>query len=400
MINVELLRETPDVVRESISKRGGDVVLVDNFTAADANWKQLTSQAEALRAERNSLTTTKELAMANTDKLAQLKEQLATLEQEEKAAAAKRQELLYQIPQLIDQDVPVGPGESANTVIKTVGTPTLATGKAHDELMAKNGWLNIETAARFSGSRFRYLTGQAALAEMQLMQLAMKFAVSKGFTPVIPPVLVNDELLTKGGFFPTGRDEVYATDELFLAGTSEPTLVALAANQTIRSGEQPLRFVGFSSCFRKEAGTYGKDTQGMFRQHQFDKVEMVSICSPEQSKDEHEFLLKMEEEFIALFGLAYQVVLIGSGDLEVKAKRRYDLETWFPGQERYRETHSVSNCGDYQARRFGIKAANQDGTEVFAHTLNGTLATERLLLAIIENNQQADGSIRWPEQLA
>lgn len=399
MINVEILRDSPDIVRESIKKRGSKVELVDSFLELDRDWKKLTQEVEVIRSERNNLTTTKELAMANVAKLGEIKEKLNRLEKEEKELTAKRQDVLYRIPQIIDVDIPVGPGETANKVIKTVGEPKLKFGQLHDELMVKNDLIDLETAAQFSGARFRYLKNGAALAHLKLVNFAMNFAAQKGFIPIIPPVMVNEELLTKGGFFPSGREEVYPVEEAFLAGTSEPVLVALAAGKTYTAKDLPLRFVGFSTCFRREAGTYGKDTQGMFRQHQFDKVEMVSICSPEQSKAEHEYLLSVEEELVKKLGIDYQVVLIGSGDLEVKATRRYDLESWFPGQERYRETHSVSNCGDFQARRFGIKFKDDNGKEMIAHTLNGTLATERLLLAIIENNQEKDGSINLPEIL-
>ncbi len=399
MLDLDLLRQKPEVVKDSIKKRGGKTELVDDFLKLDSEWREIIQQVEKLRGERNTLTTTKESATENRDKLQGLKTKLQELEEKTKGVSSKRSELLLSIPQVIDEDIPVGLGESANYPLRTEGDIKLKEGKSHDEIMTALGWLDLETAAKMSGARFRYLKGKAVLAHMKMMNLAVEFAVEKGFTPVIPPVILKEETLVKGGFFPFGKEDTYKVEDDYLVGTSEPMLVALGAGNTYKAEDLPLRFVGFSTCFRKEAGSYGKDTKGMFRQHQFDKVEMVSICTPDQSKGEHEFLLSMQEEFVKKFNLPYQVLMIGSGDLEAKATRKYDVECWFPSQSKYRETHSVSNCGDYQARRFGIKV-EKDGQEVIAHTLNGTLATERLLLAVVENNQTEDGQVNLPGNLS
>ncbi len=399
MLDLEIIRSKPDIVRSSITKRGGDPELVDALVELDNSWRLSVQKGETIRQERNQLTATKELALKNTAKLKTLKSELAKVEGEERLLAERRLAAWSLIPQLVADDVPVGEGETANQPIRQVGRIKLPRGRAHDELMAKLGWLDQDAAVRTSGARFRYLKGGAAKAHFQLMHAALNWAIKNGFTPVIPPVLVRDELLLKTGFFPVGREDTFKVEEHYLTGTSEPLLVALAAEQTHHSKDLPLRYVGFSSCFRREAGSYGKDTKGMFRQHQFDKVEMVSICAPEDSEREHQFLVSMQEKFVGQFGLPYQVVMVGSGDLESKATKRYDLETYFPGQERYRETHSASNCGDYQARSFGIKIRNASGVDGVAHTLNATLATERLLLAIIENNQRPDGAVNLPRSL-
>jgi seryl-tRNA synthetase len=326
---------------------------------------------------------------------------LQKLEIEGRQLGQKRHDLLVRIPNVLLDEVPVGEGETANTVVKTTLEPVVRTGRSHEELMVANDWLDTVTAARAVGARFRYLKGGAALAHLNLVQRALRLAVSKGFIPVIPPTMSKGENFEGGGFFPEGREDSFAVgDNLFLSGTSEYLLVAQAAEQTFTSEQLPLRFVGFSTCYRKEAGSYGKDVQGIIRQHQFDKVEMVSVCRPEDSEAEHQLLLQLQEEFLTELRVPHQVVLIGSGDTEKKATKRYDIESWFPGQERYRETHSVSNCTDYQARGLAIKYQEKSGgAAAFAHTLNGTLYTERTLLALIENSQMPDGSVNLPESL-
>ncbi|QQG50364.1 MAG: serine--tRNA ligase [Candidatus Berkelbacteria bacterium] len=399
MLDPEILRTKPELVKASITKRGGNPELVDAFLELDRSWKAALQEAEQLRQERNQLTASKELAQKNSAKLKKLKEKLQKLESKEREVAERRLDALSLVPQILSDEVPVGEGESANIAIRNVGRVRLQTGKTHDELMEALGWLDSATAARTSGARFRFLKRDAALAHMKLMNLALNWAVRNGFTPVIPPVLVRDDLLLKTGFFPVGREDTFKVEEHFLTGTSEPLLVALGSEQTHPVDKLPLRFTGFSTCFRREAGSYGKDTKGMFRQHQFDKVEMVSICRPEESEKEHQRLVSLQEKFVSQFDVPYQMVLVGSGDLETKATKRYDLESYFPGQARYRETHSASNCGDYQARSFNIKVRDKDGEEVYAHTLNATLATERLLLAIIENHQRPDGRIDLPRAL-
>lgn len=398
MIDIEQLRTRPGLWRDSLKKRGGQVELVDQFLETDQKWKKITSQLDEIRQERNQTSRTKPDEKQRQD-LSELKERLRKLADEEAQLGAVRRQLLSQMPNLLNPNVPVGTGESANKAIKTVGQ-TNKTGLEHDQLMEKLDWLDLQTAAKTSGSRFRYLKKEAAVAHLKLVHQAFDFALKKGFVPVITPSLVRTEILEKSGFLPFGREDAYELeDQLFLAGTSEPLLLGLNQNQTLPIDQLPLRLVGVSTCFRKEAGSYGQDVKGMFRQHQFDKVEMVSITTPEQSEKELKHLLSLQEELVGSFDLPYQVVEIGSGDLAAKESQKFDIETWFPGQKRYRETHSASNCTDYQSR--GLEIRYQDGDKIsYAHCLNGTLATERLLLAIIENNQQDDGSVRLPSSLA
>lgn len=399
MLDLEILRAKPELVKTAISKRGGNPELVDAFLELDRSWRKILQETETLRQQRNQLASSKELAQKNASKLKKAKEKLQKLEAGERDLNVRRFEAHSLIPQLVADEVPVGVGESANTVVKTVGRVRHAKGLPHEGLMTKLDWLDVETAAKTSGARFRYLKGDAAVAEMRLMHQAFEWAVRHGFTPVIPPVMVRDELLLNTGFFPLGREDTFKVEEHFLPGTSEPQLIALGGDKTYDTKDLPVRLVGFSTCFRREAGSYGRDTKGIFRQHQFDKVELVSICRPEESEKEHQFLISLQEKFVDQFDVPYQLVLVGSGDLESKAQKRFDVESWFPGQGRYRETHSASNCGDYQARGFNIKVRDRVGQEMFAHTLNATLATERLLLSIIENNQRPNGSVNLPRSL-
>lgn len=399
MVDLDLLRADPEQFRTALKSRFMPTGLVDEVLLADQQWRLATAKSEALRAERNVLAKSAETARQHHSRLKEIKKTLDRLEEQEVELSAARAKLLASLPNLLASDVPIGEGESANKSIKKIGKISRKEGQSHEELMTKLGWLDLTTAAKASGARFRYLKNDAAIAWMKLSHLAFDFAVEKGFTPVVPPTFVKEEILSGSGFFPEGKDTTFKVEDAYLSGTSEPLLLALGMNQVLSEKDLPLRFVGFSTCFRREAGSYGKDTRGMFRQHQFDKVEMVSICHPEDSAKEHEFLLKLEEEFISQFDLPYQVVLIGSGDLGFPAAKKYDIEAWFPSQARYRETHSVSNCTDYQARGLSIKYRQNSGEVAYVHTLNGTLATERLLLAIVENGQTDDSTVELPRQL-
>ncbi len=398
MIDRDLLRQNPEIAKESLTKRGEDPGQVDDYLKLDANWRQLASLVEPLRAEKNKLSRNGKPSLATLKKAKELDQKISALENELKKAAAAAKTRLWSFPNFVADDVPIGPGETANTVIEKIGRIRLTEGKAHHELMVPLGWLDLKTAAEFSGSRFRYLKGDAAWAHLQIIGSALRFAVGKGFTPVIPPVMTRQETVEKAGYLPFFEDDFFKVerDDLLLTGTSEQTLLALASGQVYKEEDLPIRLVGFSTCFRREVGSYGKDVEGMFRSHQFDKVEMVSITTPEESAQEHDFLVSMEEMFVKKLGLPYQKVLIGSGDLGPVAVKKIDLEVWFPSQARYRETHSASNCTDFQARRFGIKYRRSNRQERLVHTLNGTLATERLLIAYIENNQRPDGSVNLP----
>lgn len=395
MIDINLLREKPEQFRKALTQRDLADSVVDDILELDKEWRTLSYRVDTLREERNIFSKDANSAKKNAKRLSQIKNELSDLDEQLSAVTQKRLSLLLTVPNILAKEVPIGAGESANKVIKKVGK-AVKKQQLHDELMSAAGWLDTTTSGATSGARFRYLMRDGAIAQMRLMRLAMDFAVSEGFIPVLPPTMAREKLFEQGGFLPTGREDMFVTqDDLFLAGTSEPLLVALAG-KGVDAAALPLRFVGFSTCYRREAGSYGKDTKGMFRLHQFDKVEMVSIVDPSKSAEEHEFLLEMQKKMVEKFDLPYQVVLIGSGDIERKAVKRYDVESWFAGEGRYRETHSVSNCTDYQSRRFEIKI---NGSNQFAHTLNGTLATERLLLAVIENSQGANGAIELPDIL-
>lgn len=400
MIDRELLRQNPELIKDSLLKRGDDPRAVDVFLKVDAKWRKLSGAIEPLRAEKNRLSRGGKPSAAILRRARALERKIQHQEAALKKVASEAASALLSLPNLVAPEVPVGAGESANTVIETVGKIRLSEGRPHHELMTKLGMLNLKTAAEFSGSRFRYLLGSAAWGHLSMMGEALQLAVRYGFTPVIPPVLVRPETLKKTGYLPFLNDDFFRVerDDLLLTGTSETTLLSLNAGQVIDVKDLPRRWVGFSTCFRREVGSYGKDVEGMFRTHQFDKVELVSITTPEKSAEEHDFLVTIEERFVKKLGLPYRKVLIGSGDLGPTAAKKIDLEVWFPSQKRYRESHSASNCLDFQTRRLGVKYRDEHGVEKLTHSLNATLATERLLLSYIENHQRPDGSVNLPRR--
>lgn len=405
MLDLELIRTKPDQVKEYLTKRGEATDLVDDYLAAEAAWKKAGQDYEPLKAEQNQLSRGGKPSPENLKKAVLLKQKLEGLAKKVADLDQRRRKLWLGIPNIVLDDVPVGAGDTANTVIGQRGKVRVTEGRSHELLLAessiRNSGLDLKTAAHFSGSRFRYLLGRAAKAHQRLLGDAYERAIKTGFVPVIPPTLTRAETMERAGFFPFLQTDIFKIDgeDLYLTGTSEQTILALVADQVIDEKDLPLRLVGLSTCFRKEVGSYGKDVEGMFRQHQFDKVELVSITTADQSASELQRLVELETRLVESYGLPYQLVMIGSGDLGATAAKKIDLETWFPGQKRYRETHSASNCTDYQARRLNIKIRRQNGELELAHTLNATLATERLLLAIIENNQRPDGSYQLPRNL-
>jgi len=401
MIDRHFLRQNPKTVKASLVDRGDDPGKVDQFLVLDRQWRDDLKKVELLRREKNQLSAG---SKPNATQLRQAKaiaKQEGVLTKRISALESELEEILLSIPNLIDESVPRGAGESANKVIKTVGRPSVKSGLAHHELMTQLGWLDLKTAAHCSGSRFRYLLGDAAVAHWRLMSEALTLARKRGFSPVIPPSVTRYLTLQGAGFFPTYKEDVFKleNEDRYLTGTSEQTLLALSAAKHYLPDELPVRYVGFSTCYRREAGSYGKDVEGMFRQHQFDKVELVSVTRPEDSAKELDYLVQTQEQFVKLLALPYQLVSVGSGDLGQSASKKIDIETWFPSQQRYRETHSASNCTDYQARRLNIKLKRSDPQSEFAHTLNATLATERLLIAAVENSQRSDGSVKLPKLL-
>ncbi|MCW2960289.1 MAG: serS [Thermoleophilia bacterium] len=410
MLDIKLIRDTPEVVEESLRRRGASIDL-SQFTTLDETRRRLNTEADDLRAERNSAS--KEIGAAakrgddvEAAKAAvrELGDRLAATEEALKTASEQLDALLVTIPNIVQDDVPTG-GEDEGTELRRVGEPLIVEGGTTDhlDLGIALDVIDMERGARTSGSRFAYLKGDAARLQYALTQFALDVLGGHGFVPVVPPVLVREESLWGTGFFPADEAQVYRIPEenhdLFLVGTSEVPLAALHMDEILDADELPLRYAGVSSCFRREAGAAGKDTRGLIRVHQFDKVEMFSFVEPGESTAEHDFILAREEELIAALELPYRVVNIAAGDLGAPAAKKYDIEVWFPGQQRYRELTSCSNTLDYQARRLKARVRREKGTE-FVHTLNGTaFAIGRTIAAIFENHQNEDGTIAVPEVL-
>ena len=410
MIDPKLLRTDPDLVRRSQEARGDSVELVDELVSADEARRSGIATFDRLRAEQKELG--RLIPRAQGDEKAGLlarTKQLATdvkAAQEQSEAAGERfNELIMQLGNIVIDGVPRG-GEDDGVVIETVGTPRdfAAEGfepRDHLELGEALGAIDMERGTKISGSRFYVLTGVGARLEFALLNLAMTKAVEWGFTAMIPPALVKPEAMAGTGFLGQAAKDVYhlSTDDLYLVGTSEVALAAFHSDEVLEADSLPRRYAAFSPCFRREAGSYGKDTRGIFRVHWFDKVEMFIHCLPEDAEDWHQRLLGFEKEFLQALEIPFQVLDVASGDLGLSAARKYDCYAWLPTQQRYREVTSTSNCTQFQARRLGIRYRTEKGTEHVA-TLNGTLcAMTRIIIMLLENHQQADGSVRVPEAL-
>ena len=407
MIDPVILRQDPEAFKAHLARRKLDTDMAA-LIELDESRRKTRSRAEDLRSKQKS--TGKEIAkLEGAEKEAAIAA-AAKLSDEYKALSAEADdldgrfhEIWFGLPNLTHDSVPDGAGEEENAEIKKWGDlPDFDfEPKDHLDLGEALGVIDVERAAKVSGARFAYLKGNLALLEFAIVRFALDRLTAEGFVPVVPPVLVREEALFGTGFFPEAREQVYAIeeDELFLAGTAEIPLAAMHADEIFDAADLPVRYAGFSTCFRREAGTYGKDMKGIFRVHQFDKVEMFSFVDPETSWDEHDFLLSREESLVQELGLPYRVVNVCVGDLGAPAAKKYDIEAWFPGQGRYRELTSCSNTTDFQARRLKSRFKGDGGT-AFVHTLNGTVfAIGRTLIAIMENNQRADGSIAVPEAL-
>ena len=408
MIDIKFLRENPDVVRASQKGRGEDVTLVDQVIAIDEKRRAAINEFELLRAEQNTLS--KSVGGAKGDEKAKLLESAKDLANKVKSADAIRAELeaqtqaiALQLSNLLDPNAPIGKEEDF-VILEHVGTPREFTDfepKDHVELGKLLGAIDTERGAKVSGSRSYYLTGIGALLEFALVNYAISSAVKAGFTPVIPPVLVNPPAMEGTGFLGQAAENVYhlEKDGMYLVGTSEVPLAAYHMDEVLPVEKLPLRYAGYSTCFRREAGTYGKDTRGIIRVHQFDKVEMFSFCHPDQALEEHKRLLQWEKDFLNAMEIPYRVIDVASGDLGSSANRKFDIEAWIPTQKAYREVTSTSNCAEFQARRLNIRFKDSDGTKAVA-TLNGTLvAIPRMIVAILENHQNADGSVNVPQAL-
>lgn len=410
MIDPKILRTNPDAVRRSQAARGESVELVDELIAADERRRSLMASSESMRAEQKALSA--QIPKAGPDErpelLARTKELAASVKEAQaqtEAAQTTYDELMMQLGNIVIEGVPAG-GEDEGEVIETWGTPRdfAAEGftpRDHLELGEMLGAIDMERGAKISGSRFYVLTGQGAQLEFALLQHAMSMASSWGFMPMIVPSLVRPEAMEGTGFLGQAAEDVYhlERDNLYLVGTSEVALAAYHSDEILPAETLPRHYAGWSSCFRREAGAYGKDTRGIFRVHWFDKAELFVYCDPADAEAEHQKLLSYEKAFIESLGIPYQVLDVASGDLGSSAARKYDCYGWLPTQDRYREITSTSNCTEFQARRLNIRMRDGEGTRPLA-TLNGTLcAMTRTIIMILENHQQADGSVLVPPAL-
>ena len=394
MIDIRAARADPDAYRAALARKGAEQDF-DALMEADRAWLALVPRVDELRAK------TKLKGKPTPEQIEELKAvkaELQSVEEELAAAERRRVELLDRVPAPPDASAPDGFTDDDAEEIRRVGDPPTFSFEARDHLELAR--IDTERGAKVSGSRFVYRVGAAALLELALYRFALDRLLAQGFTPVLPPVLVREEAMYGTGFLPTDEVNIYSVerDELYLTGTSEVALAGFHSGEVLEGDDLPLRYAGYSTCFRREAGAAGKDTRGMFRVHQFDKVEMFVFCSPERSAEEHDRLLAVEEELVAELGLPYRVVNIAAGDLGASASKKYDIEAWFPGQERYREITSTSNTTDYQSRRLDIRFRAEQGLE-FVHTLNGTAVTARAMIAVLENFQDEGGAVAVPEAL-
>jgi seryl-tRNA synthetase len=409
MIDLKALIENPETVKKALQKKHfkSDI---DALIKLDAEKRKLMHESESLKAAQNKIS--KEIPQAKGAEKEKLlaeskeaKERLKQLEPKLTELEIELEAMLLTVPNPPLPSVPEGRDETENKVIKTVGKKPHFDFDPLDHIaIGKNlDLIDMETAGEMSGTRFYYLKNDLVMLEMALVQFVMQKLVSKGFKPILPPLLVKEKAMIATGFFPADRNEIYHVnpedDDLYLIGTSEVPLCMLHANQILEAEKLPLRYVGFSTCFRREAGSYGKDTHGIIRVHQFDKIEMFSFCHPSKSEEEHELILSIEEEIMQELGFNYQVLNICGGDLGAPAAKKYDIEAWIPTQGKFRELTSCSNCTDFQARRAGIRY-KEGGEKHFVHTLNGTaVAMARTLVAILENYQQKNGTVEIPDVL-
>ena len=407
MLDPALLKNDLETLKLNILRRNLNVD-IDFLINLNEERKKLRFEAEQKRSEQKEIG--KEIATADDKSKENLLSQASSISNEVKALFEKvdqKDEEFFnnwvKIPNIISETSPDGKSDSDNLEIKKIGNiKEMNNPRDHLEIASKLNLIDVEKASEVSGSRFAYLFGDLVKIEFNLVSWALNKLSDKGFTPTVPPVLVRENALYGIGFFPDDAEQVYEipNDDLFLVGTSEVPLAALHTNEILNIKNLPLRYAGFSTCFRREAGTYGKDTTGIFRVHQFDKVEMFSFCDPVKSKEEHEFILSVEEELLQALEIPYRVVDVCAGDLGASAAKKFDIEAWIPSQNTYREVTSCSNTTDYQARRLNIRAKDEGSTSVL-HTLNGTaIAVGRILIALIENNQNTDGSVVFSDKVA
>jgi seryl-tRNA synthetase len=409
MLDIKFIRQNPELVKKGAEKKGIKVD-VGRLLKVDEKRRENMTSLENMLARKNAAS--KKIAAVQDKKerrkiiseMRELDKKSDELEENLKETEKEFNDLLLQIPNVPFDEVPVGKDEKDNVVLRKVGRVPDFGFKTRDymEIAERLDLIDVKRAAKIAGSRFGFLKREAALMEIGLVNMALDNLIREKFIPVIPPVMLKEEMARGTGYFEAAdKGEAYflPEDNLYLAGTSEQPLVAMHADEIIEEKDLPKRYVGFSTCFRREAGSYGKDTKGILRVHQFDKVEMVSLCRPEDSKKEHQFLLEMEERLMKFLDIPYQVVNICTGDLGFPAAAKYDIEVWLPSENRYRETHSTSNCTDFQARRLNIRYRDKAGKLNFVHILNGTAFSQRPILALLENCQQKDGSVKVPKAL-
>lgn len=414
MLDIQFIRDNAELVKENVKNKNQNPAVVDNLLVADTKRRELIVKAEKIRAERNKLN--EQLKVGRTDELIvqskKLKLELESVEPELKIIEANFTGLMLQIPNVVLEGVPVGKDETGNVVVREWGKKPEFKFKPKDhlEIGTQNGWLDLERGAKVAGFRGYYLKGEAALLQIKLMQYALNKFVEKGYTPLIPPVVDNRQAFINTGHFPWGEKETYKLSEdetdpksdYFLAGTAEIPLVSYYAGETLREKDLPIKMVGFSPCYRREIGSYGKDTKGFYRVHEFWKIEQVVLCKADlaESIAWHEKMLGFTEELLQDFGIPYRVLLMCTGDMGEPQAKKYDIEAWMPGRGAYGEVASDSIMTDFQSRRANIRYQAADGSTKFVHMLNNTaLASTRTLIALWENLQQKDGSVKLPECL-
>lgn len=414
MLDIQYIRDNPDAVKQGAVNKNLDPSVVDNLLEVDEKRRDLIGKVESIRAKRNELNT--KLKLERTDELInsskELKKELETLEPNLREAETEYADLMLRIPNVPMKEVPVGKDESGNVVVREWGEkPNFGfEPKDHIELGKKNGWLDLDRGSKVAGFRGYYLTGDAALLQVKLMQYALNKFVGNGYTPVIPPVVDKRQAFVNTGHFPWGEPETYKLAEdtkdpdndYFLAGTAEIPLVSYYADEILKEADLPIKMVGFSPCFRREIGSYGKDTRGFYRVHEFWKIEQVVLCKNdiEESVNWHEKMLSFTEELLQDFGIPYRVLLMCTGDMGEPQAKKYDIEAWMPGRNGYGEVASDSIMTDFQSRRANIKYQATDGETKYVHMLNNTaLASTRTLIALWENFQQKDGTVKLPKVL-
>ncbi len=405
MLDINFIRNNPDKVKQACKNKNVQIS-VELVLDLDKEKRQLLTEIENLKAEQNKISRGGKDNKVLISQAKEIKEKIKSLEPDLERVDLEFKDLLLQLPNIPFEDAPVGKDDSENVIVRQVGKKPIYLGfkpKDYMELGEKLDVIDTERAGKVAGSRFGYLKGSLPLLEFALIKLVMDTVIKEGFIPVIPPVMLKNQMARGTGYFEAADEkEAYylPQDDMYLAGTSEQSLVSMHANEILELKNLPKRYVGFSTCFRREAGSYGKDTRGILRVHQFDKLEMVIFSKPEDSKEEHKLLLSIEEKLMKALKLPYRVINICTGDLGRPAAKKYDIETWLPSEGKYRETHSCSNCTDFQARRLNIRCKDGKNKINFVHTLNGTaFAIGRILIMIMENYQQRDGSIKVPKVL-